>query len=287
MVLRGKKPEQIGNPRLKLLLFGEEGVGKTMAAIQMPAPYLIDTEKGSVYYGDIIKKSGGSVFQTTSMAETIEEVRSLMTEKHDYKTLVIDPFTTLYDTELEIGAAAEGTDFGRHYGFAAKASKRLYHLLTQLDMNIIMTAHAKNEYGEGMKVIGKKADGWKKLPYLFDLVLYLERRHDDDRTRLATVMKTRLPQFPDQSKFPWSYDALVERYGKDNMERQAKQVDLASGEQVEQFNALMAKLSEAEIKRLKIDKVLKSVDDVADLPAERIAAGIGHITDYLKSSAAA
>ena len=46
MTLRGKKPESV-EKRLKLLMYGTAGVGKTTAAISFPAPYLIDTERGA------------------------------------------------------------------------------------------------------------------------------------------------------------------------------------------------------------------------------------------------
>ncbi len=42
MALKGKKPHEI-EKRLKLLLYGRAGVGKTMTAIQFPQPYVIDT----------------------------------------------------------------------------------------------------------------------------------------------------------------------------------------------------------------------------------------------------
>jgi hypothetical protein len=46
VALRGSipKPE---DKRLKAMFFGAAGVGKTTAAIQFPAPYLIDTERGA------------------------------------------------------------------------------------------------------------------------------------------------------------------------------------------------------------------------------------------------
>lgn len=280
-MLRGKKPEE-KNPRLKALLYGPAGVGKTTAAIQMPRPYIIDCEDGASHYGKIIEDRGGAVFATNSFDEVIAEVRSLMTEKHDYLTLVIDPFTAIYDTELEIGEKKVGTDFGRHYGYAAKNSKRLYHLLTALDMNVILTAHAKNEYGDGMKVIGQTFEGWKKLDYLFDVVFLLERGAQNKRT--ATVKKTRLEAFADQSRFDWSYDALAERYGRQKLERKAESVPLASADLVSEFCLAYNQLSEAEIKRLKIDKVVSSLEEVADLPVARIEKGLELMRRHIRGA---
>jgi hypothetical protein len=279
MALRGKKPEE-RQPRLKALMFGPAGVGKTTAAIQMPRPYIIDCEDGAAHYGKVITDKGGVVFATNSIEEVIGEVRSLMSEKHEYLSLIIDPFTALYDTELEEGEKKVGSDFGRHYGFANKSAKRLYHLLAELDMNIIVTAHAKNEYGDGMKVIGQTFDGWKRLDYLFDLVFALER--DKGGKRIATVRKTRIEAFADQSRFEWSYDALAERYGRAKLERRVESIELPDERLIADFAAAYGQLSEAEIKRLRIDKVVSSVADVADLPRARVEKGLEAIRNYLK-----
>lgn len=280
MALRGKKPEE-RNPRLKALLFGEAGVGKTTAAIQMPRPYIIDCEDGTAHYGKIIEDKGGAVFATNSIEEAITEVRQLMTTKHDYLTLVIDPFTALYDTELDVAEAKVGTEYGRNYGVANKAAKRLYHLITALDMNVVMTCHEKNEYGgsNNRDVVGKKFDGWKRLDYLFDLVFHLSR---ESGKRIATVKKTRIEAFPDQSRFEWSYDALAQRYGRDKIERKATAVELPDEKLIGEFAAAYGQLTEQEIKRLKIDKVVSSIDDVADLPRSRVEKGLEAIRNYLK-----
>ncbi len=41
------------------------------------------------------------IYQTTDINEVIQEVKSLLTEKHDYRILVIDPITTIYNDLLE------------------------------------------------------------------------------------------------------------------------------------------------------------------------------------------
>ena len=278
MSLRGKKSTP-KTTRFKCLLFGEAGIGKTTAAIQMPKPYIIDTEGGTETYGDKIEKRGGAVFSTVDFTEVTSEIRALATENHGYLTLVLDPFTTIYDALLEEGEKKVGSDFGRHYGYANKVSKRLYNLVSQLDMNVIFTAHAKNEYGDNMKVVGQTFDGWKRLDYLFHLVLFLERNGQGNQ-RIATVRKTRLEEFPDRSQFEWSYANLVSRYGKDRLERKSKNIKLASAEQIEKFNTLYNGLSDDEREKLKIDKVVTSLDDIQDLAGARVAKGIKLIENY-------
>ena len=55
--LKAVVPEKI-EKRLKLFLYGKAGIGKTMAALQFPNAYIIDTERGCDNYGETIKKWG-------------------------------------------------------------------------------------------------------------------------------------------------------------------------------------------------------------------------------------
>ncbi len=235
--LRAVKPEAI-EKRLKALFYGAAGVGKTTAAISFPKPYLIDTEKGAEnsQYTKILKEKGGAVFQTSDFDELMHEVRALLTEKHDYKTLIIDPLTTLYNDLLDKSAVKNGTEFGRHYNEANKQVKHLLNLLLRLDMNVIITSHAKNEYGTDMKVIGTTFDCYKKLDYLFDLVFEIQKR---GKERVGVIRKSRIETFPDGDQFPFSYDTIADKYGREILERDAKPQELATPDQVKEIERLI------------------------------------------------
>lgn len=237
MSLRAKKPEAI-QKRLKVLFYGGAGVGKTTAAIQFPSPYLIDTEKGAEndQYTRLLQQSGGVVFQTSDFEELMKEVKSLLTEKHEYKTLIIDPLTTVYNDLLDKSAMKNGTDFGRHYSEANKRVKHLLNLLLRLDMSVIITSHAKAEYGQNMAVLGQTFDCYKKLDYLFDLVFEVQKRGKD---RVGIVKKSRIESFADGETFPFSYEQIASRYGKDILEREAIAEKLATKEQVDHLKHLI------------------------------------------------
>lgn len=288
MGLRGKKAvEQIA--RLKLLLSGSAGIGKTTAAIQMPKPYIIDNEAGTKHYGQTIEKAGGMIFEPADIDDLITEVRSLMTEKHDFLTLVIDPITTIYDQAVDEAERKVGNEFGRHIALASKNFKRLCGLLTAIDMNVIITAHSKKEYTttelpdgkKEMTCTGETFDGYKKLDYIFDLWLKLERDKKDGK-RYATVAKTRLNEFPDQDRFEWGYKTICNMFGKEKLENGVKLIVLPTDEQVEKLTWLVSQLSDKEIKTLKIDKTLKQFEDLHDMPADRVEKGISLIEDYRK-----
>ena len=265
-MLRAAKPAT-RQKRLKLFMYGPAGVGKTTAAVQFPDAYIIDCERGTENYDQTINANGGVVFQTTDMNELIAEVRALLTEPHDFKTLVIDPITPLYNDLLEKCEKKVGSDFGRHYSEANKHMKRLANLVMALDMNVVITAHAKKEYGENLKVLGQTFDGWRQLDYWFDLVIELQKGRGKGARRMARVVKTRIEAFPDEDVFEWSYDAIRKRYGTAVMERQAEPVRLAEPRNVNELRELL------ELVRLPeglVEKWLSraNVDRFEDMPAD-------------------
>lgn len=283
MTLRAKKPEAI-QKRLKALFYGSAGVGKTTAAIQFPAPYLIDTEKGAEndQYIKLLQKTGGVVFQTSDFDELMKEVKALLTEKHKYKTLIIDPLTTLYNDLLDKSAIKNGTDFGRHYSEANKQIKHLLNLLLRLDMNVIITSHAKNEYGQNMSVLGQTFDCYKKLDYLFDLVFEIQKRGKD---RVGLVKKSRIETFPDTEHFPFSYDEIAKRYGRDVLERDAIAQELADEAQVKELVRLidLIKIPE-EVSQKWLDK--SSSEKWEEMPKDAIQKCIDHLKSKIQGEAA-
>lgn len=269
MALRATKPGTVES-RLKLLLYGPAGSGKTVSASQFPDAYFIDCERGTENYADLLNKSNSMVFSSTDSSEIIAEIRALQSEKHDYRTLVIDPITTMYNDLLDKSEKMVGEDFGRHYAEAGKVMKRLTNMIMTLDMNVIVTAHAKTEYGDNLKKLGITFDGWKSLDYLFDLVIELDRsKGKRNAPRLATIVKTRMAAFADGDVFEWSYAAVRDRFGSATLERKAHTIPLATDEQVKR---LTQGIFDAAIADDVTDKWLAKagVMDWSDMPAVTI-----------------
>lgn len=283
MALRGKQPETV-EKRLKALFYGPPGVGKTTAAIQFPKPYLIDTERGAEndQYVGALKKAGGAIFQTSDPTELIAEVTSLLSEKHPYQTLVIDPLTVIYNDLIDRAAEEHGTDFGRHKGFADRPVKRLINLLLRLDMNVIITSHSKARWERAKDAKGKDTvveagqtfDCYGKLDYIFDLVFEVNKR---GKERVGIVRKTRIETFAEGDIFPFSYSEIAERYGRAHIEREAKPETLASDEQITEIKRLVEALN------VPADTVAKWLDKARaeswnEMPADAVVKCI----DFLK-----
>ncbi len=248
-MLRAKKPE-VKKKRLKMFIFGPAGVGKTTAAIQFPEAYIIDTEKGTDFYSNLIIKSNSAVSQTLNPDDIKDELHSLLTEKHKYKTLILDPITQVYNSiqekwtrvfEKYTKSEKEGEiqDFGmRYWGKVKGEFKVIQRLMLALDMNVIVTAHQKDVYGTGFNKIGVSFDSMKGDDYFFDLVFRVERKNGD---LIAYKIKERAEigneKFPQE--FIWSYDNFLKFYGREIIEKEAVPIAMATKKQVERLEELI------------------------------------------------
>jgi hypothetical protein len=161
--------------------------------------------------------------------------------------------------------------------------KRLLNLIMALDMNVVVTAHAKTEYGDNFKKLGYTFDGFKQLDYYFDLVVEL-RKHG--KKRMACVRKSRIESFPDEDLFEWGYDAIKRRYDLNLLEKTAEQVILATPEQVREIKDL---LSLVRLPDGTVDKwfAKAGVDVWEDMPAEVVSKCIQFVKERLPSVTAA
>jgi GTPase SAR1 family protein len=276
MALRGVKPKSV-KKRLKALFFGQAGVGKTTAAIQFPKPYLIDTEGGAEQeqYTDALEEREGQIFQTNDFDEVIKEVKELLSTKHDFKTLIIDPMTTIYNDIVDKAGIKVGTDFGRHYNEANKKVKHLLNLLLRLDMNVIITAHQKDKYGSDMSIIGSTFDCYKKLDYLFDLVFEVKKQ---GKKRLGIIRKSRIKNFTDEEAIDFCYEEIAKRYGIEIIEKEVEIEELATKEQVQNLIYLIDLYKEPEenIQKWKDKAKVESFDEMNKTT-------IGKIISYLEA----
>ena len=196
--------------RPKILLIGGEGTLKTRTSLSFPCPVVFDMEKGTTLYGN---EFNFHVTHTTDPTIVMDGVSWLLTNKHNYKTVIIDPITVYWSALqakwqnifLEHEKKSAGFKFEYYriqpsdWGLVKGELKKLIRNLTMLDMNVIITAHKKKMYSEAtgdfMKVIGDTFDGEKSLPHLFDTVIMVRK---DGGKYIAECLKDRTHKLPDK-----------------------------------------------------------------------------------------
>lgn len=281
--LKAVDPKAAEPAKPKVLIYGREGVGKTWASLDFPSVYYIDTEGGAnrKHYTDKLKKSGGAYFGpeqgSTSFKDVNEQIQALATEKHSYKTIVIDSATKLFMTTRFEAAEKDGDDYGRDKKEANKPARRLMNWFEKVDMNIIIIAHEIPLWGLDNKgertQIGVTYDAWDKIGYDLDLTMNIVKAGD---RRLARVVKSRLEEFPESSAFDWSYQKFAELYGQEIIESQGKQLVLATPEQLTELQYLLSIVKLPEDLQAKWFKAAK-VESFEEMDTAKIAGVISHI----------
>jgi len=285
--LKGVDPKTAEPKKPKILVFGKPGVGKTWASLDFPGVYYIDSEGGAnlEHYTDKLKASGGAYMGpehgSLDFNIVIEQIQALATEDHEFKTVVIDSISKLFNTDIAVEAERLGDKnaFGADKKPAVANMRRMINWLSRIDMNVILIAHEKPEWGLNANKerveIGATFDGWEKLSYELDIVLNIFKQGN---SRKARVMKSRLQQFQDASVFDWSFLDFAKIYGEDIINKKSENLVLATKEQLAEIKHL---LTTVKLPDGQEDKWLAAaqVDGWEDMTSERIAGAIKYIKD--------
>lgn len=288
--LKAKQPEDVKPGKIKMMLYGASGVGKTWLSLTFPKPYYIDTEGGAdlKHYQQRLKSAGGVYMGpeegSTNFPTVLEEVKALATEKHEYKTLIIDSITKLYQVCIADEAEKLGSKdaFGASKKPAIANMRRLVNWIQKLDMNVLFIAHEITEWGNDAKgnrsEIGKIADVWDKLIYDLHLTLQIRKLGPN---RSALVMKSRLEGFPDSASFDATYDEFGKRYSKDIIESPSLPIALATAEQVKKVRDLLLvlKIDDDEIEKW---NAKAGADSFEEYSAEHIQKTIVYLTKKIQ-----
>jgi hypothetical protein len=288
--LKAHDPKTAKQSKPKILVYGRPKVGKTWTALTFPNSYYIDTEGGAnlQHYTDRLKSSNGVYMGiedgANDFGEIIDQVKALATEKHSYKTLIIDSITKVFNTSIakESERLGDKNAYGADKKPAVSSMRRLINWIEKIDMNVILISHEKALWGIDSKgdraELGTTFDCLDKLEYELHLILQIQKR---GASRVAVVKASRLTGFPETESFPWNYYDFAERYGKDIVEREVNPIQLASTEDIEEVKRLLGiiKVSDEEITK---GFAKAQVDSWEEMTTEQINVWIKYLNSKLK-----
>jgi adenylate kinase family enzyme len=271
MALRAKPAEIRPVKRAKILISGEPGSGKTYFSLQWPNVYFIDTEFGAEreqYQRKLIESKGvylGRDDGVNTFEEVIKEMKALATEKHDYKTIVIDSISHLYNSAAAVAEEKGGSEFGRDKKQANIPSRQLLRWIDIVPMNVVLIAHQKVDWSNKEQV-KTTYDFYDKAGYLIDIWLEMKGKN-------FVVRKSRIESFQENLVFSREYSKFAELFGSDIINKDVEPIILATEAQVERINQLVSALN---VSVEEVEKLQKKfdVDEWAELTNEQITKGI-------------
>ena len=187
--------------KLRMAISGPAGAGKTMTALRIAKglsakkPALIDTEAGSASkYADILPFDG-LVLTTFSPQHYIDAIASA--EQGGYEVVILDSLTHEWQYVLEDVDRRKAAARNQFTAWAepSRFHQQLVEKILQSTIHVIATMRSKMEYavdGSTVKKLGLAPVQRDDLPYVFDVVLDLDHKHN------ATVSKSRIAVLADQ-----------------------------------------------------------------------------------------
>jgi phage nucleotide-binding protein len=143
---------------LKMIIYGESGVGKTVFASTAPNCLFIDAEAGTMS----IRDAGVDVASVTKFHELLDIFEYLKHEKHNYKSVVIDSLTEMMrksmDEVMVVSAAKNPSQdieipAQRDWGKNIEQTRKMIRAFRDLPMNVIFTCLTRETTDETTGVV--------------------------------------------------------------------------------------------------------------------------------------
>jgi GTPase SAR1 family protein len=242
--------------RAKILIWGPEGVGKTVISLRFPNPIVVELDAdGSTPYAAEYPFAEPEP-KVRSMEAMLNVLGLLAKGNHPYKTLIIDPITILWrmhkarwnatffrcrrpkasNVKPPAGYKGEFYEFQPGDWDPLKGEwYRFIRNLTFLDMNVIATSHMKPKYkrGELMVDVGDTFDCEVTLGHSFSTVLKMDFKQGKKDIRTVTCMRDRWKRWQYGDRFEGTetqiYTALEDKLNKEALNKDSKPVSLPEG----------------------------------------------------------
>lgn len=222
------KKAVLEDARIKLMVWGEPGSGKSRFSLTSPSPLVIDLEGSTrLYAGEFdfyvaeVDPTNAAAKNTYTLINTI--TRELLNKEYpEVKTLVIDPVTDFLDELESLCAASYERQIGKNiaslnalqktkwYAYRRDKIRSQLDMLKNLPLNLILVARSRSVWAKGddgqTTVTGDTYDANPIVESLMDVVINLKKSGHNEYS--AEVKKSRIGNLPDTLPVK-SYDSLL------------------------------------------------------------------------------
>ncbi|MDR1200875.1 MAG: ATP-binding protein [Tannerellaceae bacterium] len=169
-----KKPNELNAPtRLKVLVYGQAGTGKTTAALSAPKPLLLDFDNG------IHRVNYGHQQDTVPVNSWAEATQVIGEDLSAYETIVVDTIGKMMDYIID-DVDAKGFNGWKRWEKINEAFTSFVRSLSRQNKNIIFVAHrdTRKEGEETVFVPALREKNYTAIVTELDLLGYVEVRNN-------------------------------------------------------------------------------------------------------------
>jgi len=128
----------------RICIYGGHGIGKSTIASQFPRPIFISTEDG------LNSLDVTSFPRATTVADVVSNIKTLIKEEHDFKTVVVDSVDWLIEPLIVESVNSQYDEKAQAYGkgsmYIAEEFREILQgleaLTTKRGMNVVLIAHS-------------------------------------------------------------------------------------------------------------------------------------------------
>lgn len=245
--LKAHKAEYLKPSKPKMMVFGRPDSDKSKFACEFPNNVYMDTENGAVesQYVKTLNDNNSLYFGvkdgSQNLKEVIDQVKALIVTPGDRQTLTIDSVSKSLDTadaEEQERMGDKEDPYSSYKKAGVRQMRRLVMLLGQLDMTVLLIAHAKDKWegqGKDRKAAGTTFDCWPKLGHEMNLQCESQRI---GAVTFMRVVRSKYASLIRGQEIAMTYDAFSKAYGKEIMERKAEGLIIATPDQVMEITKL-------------------------------------------------
>lgn len=172
-----KKSNQLTIPTIvKMMIYGQAGMGKTTVALSAPKPLLLDFD-GGVKRVNLAHLEGVDIVQVTSW----QDVQQVMTEDLSaYKTIVVDTIGKMMDFIIAYKCGTRQPQI-RDWGGINQEFAWMTRTLSSLNKNIVFVAHrdTRKEGDDTVFIPALREKSYNSIVTELDLLGYLEMKNEN------------------------------------------------------------------------------------------------------------
>ncbi len=176
MSLIKKSNELVIPTTVKMMIYGQAGMGKTTVALSAPKPLLLDFDNG-VKRVNMAHLDGVDIVQITSW----QDVQQVLQENlSDYQTIVVDTIGKMMDFIITYKCGTRQPQIMDWGGINAEFSW-LTRTLSSLNKNVVFVAHrdTRKEGDDTVFIPALREKSYNSIVTELDLLGYLEMRNEN------------------------------------------------------------------------------------------------------------